>query len=498
MALASGQIINNRYRIVKLLAKGGFGTVYRAWDLSVKKPCALKVNIDSSPQAEKQFLREANLLATLRHPNLPRVTDVFTLPSQEQCLVMDFIDGLDLQEMLEQRGTLSETQVKGWLGQVCDALGYLHSQEQPIIHRDIKPANIKITSQGQVFLVDFGISKVYDPNSQTTQGARGVTPGYSPVEQYGFGRTDPRSDLYALGATAYTLLTGQVPPESVQRAASDTLLPASRLNPQLSVGMDAVLGKAMQLDPSRRFQSAAAFKGALLAPGQYRGDPKKKRPVLPRAVWISLALLALLLGLGRAAYGMLKALPTAPPRSSTVQIVPENLTATPMPPAAAVSTAIPSKESQPTETVTFTPTTAWTLTPTITIRPTPYFGPIEFCADLGCAHGPQTVYPQGTDEVFFRFPYANMRPGTSYGRRWYVNSGLYLDYNCAWGEDWPANGTFVKKVYDYDFDLAPGVWRLEIYLYDQLQASAEFSIAGTPRFEPFLDLECNDESPTLP
>jgi len=241
---AAGHVINNRYRIVKLLGQGGFGAVYRAWDINLNRPCALKENLATDLEAARQFEREARLLANLNHPNLARVTDYFILAGQGQYLVMDLIDGQDLQSMLDSvqpptaptgmlppvQGSspdaigLSESQVLPWISQVCDALSYLHSQKPPVIHRDIKPANIRINSQGKAVLVDFGIAKLYDPQHQTTAGARAYTPGYSPPEQYGAGRTDARSDIYALGATTYSLLTGHRPPESIEivtnRAAS--------------------------------------------------------------------------------------------------------------------------------------------------------------------------------------------------------------------------------------------------------------------------------------
>ncbi len=266
MTLQPGAILNNRYRIVKLLAQGGFGTLYRAWDTTLGRPCAIKENQDAAPEIQRQFLREAKILANLNHPNLPRVTDYF-IQNQDQYLVMDYVEGQDLQEMLDQRGSpLSEDQVLPWIKQVCDALSYLHSQKPPIIHRDIKPANIKITPAGQAMLVDFGIAKTYTPHTKTTVGAQAVTAGYSPYEQYGKGTTDARSDIYALGATFYTLLTGQEPPESIQRVVRDPLLPARQLNPAISLRVSSALMRALQMDALQRFQNAADFKLALCPP----------------------------------------------------------------------------------------------------------------------------------------------------------------------------------------------------------------------------------------
>jgi len=264
MTLQTGQVLNNRYRIVKLLGQGGFGAVYRAWDTNFQLPCALKENTETSPDAQRQFLREAQILHTLRYPNLPLVKDYFIIPGQGQYLVMDYVEGEDLQELLERSaGQFLEPQVTRWLIDICDALAYMHSLDPPVIHRDIKPANIKITPQGKAMLVDFGISKVYDPNLPTTQGARAVTPGYSPFEQYGHAPTDARTDVYALGATAYCLLTGQVPPESIARMAGKELPPPRSLNPLISNNMERIINHAMEIMPADRYSSAAELGAAL-------------------------------------------------------------------------------------------------------------------------------------------------------------------------------------------------------------------------------------------
>ena len=167
-------------------------------------------------QAQVQFEKDAKMLFSLRHIGLPRLFDIFVVPGQGQYLVMDYIEGEDLQELLDRGAPLTVGQVIGWISHFCDALTYSHSHQPAIIHHDIEPANIKITPENQAVLVDFGIAKVYDPLLMTTRRGAAVTSGFSPPEQYGQGRTDAQSDVYALGATAYTLLTGQVPPESVE------------------------------------------------------------------------------------------------------------------------------------------------------------------------------------------------------------------------------------------------------------------------------------------
>ncbi len=267
MSLTTGSILNNRYRIVKLLGQGGFGAVYRAWDINLKCPCALKENLETLPEAQRQFERAALISSNLSHPNLARVTDYFILSGQGQYLVMNYVEGEDLQEMLDRAGgPLAEALVLPWMGQVCDALAYLHDQKPPIIHRDIKPDNIVIIPEGWALLVALVLAEVFDPKLKTSMGARAVTPGYSPIEQYGQGTIDARSDVYALGATLYTLLTGQKPPESILRIPNDTLTPPDRLNPRLSPAIVLTIMKALQLHPDQRYQTAAMFKSSLIAP----------------------------------------------------------------------------------------------------------------------------------------------------------------------------------------------------------------------------------------
>lgn len=263
MTITTGQTIHNRYRVVKLLGKGGFGAVYRVWDISLSRPCALKENLDTSPEAQRQFLREATVLANLSHPNLPRVTDHFIVPGQGQYLVMDFIDGEDLDSLVQRQGAVGTEQAIAWISQVADALTYLHHRNPPVLHRDIKPTNIRITPEGQAILVDFGLVKVYDPHLRTTQGARAITPGYSPPEQYGQGNTDARSDIYALGATLYHLLTAQHPQESLQRLGTDRLPPAHQVNARIPPVIGQVIQRSLELNPAQRFPSAAEFKAAL-------------------------------------------------------------------------------------------------------------------------------------------------------------------------------------------------------------------------------------------
>ena len=267
--LATGTILHNRYRIVKLVGQGGFGAVYRGWDMALERPVAVKEHFDTGPESQRQFEREAKLLAVLRHPNLPVVIDHFILPGQGQYLVMDFVEGQSLETMLfEHGGPLPEAKLLRWMEQVSDALEYLHTRTPPIIHRDIKPQNIIVTGDGRPVLVDFGISEEYDPNKGTTVGVKAVTHGFSPPEQYGRGHPDPRSDVYSLGATLYAMLTGEVPPEATLISiGADVLTPPREINPAVSEATSTVVVAAMATAISRRVASAGALRKMLRRAG---------------------------------------------------------------------------------------------------------------------------------------------------------------------------------------------------------------------------------------
>jgi serine/threonine protein kinase len=261
--LVQGHILNNRYRIVKQIGQGGFGSVYRAWDLNLNRACAIKENTDFTESTQRQFEREAQVLSNLSHPNLVRVFDLINVPGQAQYLVMEYIDGEDLDSLLQREQRIDPARALVWIYKVCEALTYLHEQNPPIVHRDIKPANIRLTPKGEVVLVDFGLVKVFAGGQKTTVGARAVTPGYSPPEQYGHGTTDARTDVYALAATLYTLLTGDPPAESVLRYDDPTLPSISASNPAVSHQLYNVLAKGLDMKAGNRYQTIKAFQQAL-------------------------------------------------------------------------------------------------------------------------------------------------------------------------------------------------------------------------------------------
>ncbi|HOG48673.1 MAG TPA: serine/threonine-protein kinase, partial [Anaerolineae bacterium] len=212
-------------------------------------------------QAVEQFTREARLLAALDHPNLPKVTDYVAV--NDGCfLVMPLVEGRDLAAVLEEAGgqPLPEAQVLAWIDQVLDVLAYCHAQG--VIHRDVKPANMIVTPQGKVYLVDFGIAKPVG-HVGTALGARATTPGYSPPEQYGQGRTDARSDIYAVGATLYALLTGQEPVGVFDRVTGRDMPSPRSLAPAVSAHVAAAVMRALAILPDERFQSVEELRAAL-------------------------------------------------------------------------------------------------------------------------------------------------------------------------------------------------------------------------------------------
>jgi len=282
MTLERGALLHKRYRIVEILGQGGMGSVYRAVDENLGVDCAVKENLFTTDEYARQFRLEAVILANLRHPNLPRVTDHFVIGDQGQYLVMDYIEGEDLRQRMERIGNINEDEAILLGAAMCDALTYLHTRKPPILHRDIKPGNVKITPDGHIFLVDFGLAKVLHGNQATTTGARAMTPGYSPPEQYGTARTDPRTDIYSLGATLYASLTGIIPEDGLARAMDNTqLTPLRKRNSKVSRRLAAAIEKAMGIDPADRFQNPEEFKRSLLGsksktqrlPGDYVIQP---------------------------------------------------------------------------------------------------------------------------------------------------------------------------------------------------------------------------------
>ncbi len=277
--LKAGDVLRGRYKIRRIIGQGGMGSIYLADDLRLEgRLCALKEveNDRTLPaelfrQARDQFLREATVLARLDHPNLPKVSDFFSIGGRDY-LVMDYVPGKDLRTlMLEARQAgafLSEDEVLNWASQLAGALTYLHSQDPPILHRDIKPSNLKVTPAGLIKLVDFGLVKVLAPGEITITVLQGQgTALYTPLEQYGgdSGHTDIRSDIFAFGSTLYHLLTNHPPSDARERFLHpEVLLPPRQLNADISPRVERAILWAMALHPAERPQTVEIFHQALL------------------------------------------------------------------------------------------------------------------------------------------------------------------------------------------------------------------------------------------
>jgi serine/threonine protein kinase len=264
--LDSGITIGGHYVIDGLINRGGFGAVYRGIDSSEgNRLCAIKETYDVTPTARRRALMEAAVLFTVKSKHLPRVYDAFEADGRFY-LVMQLIEGKTLQQVLRLQGkSCSEQEVINWLIPIMHVLNELHSRNPAVIHRDIKPGNIILTPDQTAVLVDFGLTKLYDPNSDTQTMVRAVSGGYSPVEQY-VGKTSPQSDIYAMAATMYFLLTLKLPPEAVNRSYRDELIAPRLLNPMLSPNLERVLHKAMSVDADQRYRSMDEFAQALQNP----------------------------------------------------------------------------------------------------------------------------------------------------------------------------------------------------------------------------------------
>jgi serine/threonine protein kinase len=264
--LKLGKLIDKRYEILGPLGQGGMGAVYRVRHVHLNQEFALKELLNPSAEAEAQFRQEAQILAGLSHPNLPRVIDYFSV-NQQNYLVMDYIPGDDLQALLDGRGSpFTEAEVLPWLRQLLSALAYVHARG--VTHRDVKPANLKLTPEGKLVLVDFGIAKggAQGPARTGYHARSAYTPYLAAPEQVMGQGTGPRTDLFAAGATATYLLTGQLPP-----------LPAAVPAP-----LGPLLARAMAPDPAGRWSDAIAFSKALPGPAPVPGVPTTTRREIRR------------------------------------------------------------------------------------------------------------------------------------------------------------------------------------------------------------------------
>ncbi len=277
--LSRNHFLHQRYRIIRELGQGGFGKVYEALDDKLDCIVAIKERLAKmdSEKMRRAFEKEAKLLANLRHPVLPKVMDHF-FAGQGQYLVMEFIEGDDLARLLSKwKQPFSVEQVLAWAEELLKALEYLHTRSEVILHRDIKPGNIKLTHEGEIFLLDFGLAKGYagemlvPESSQRSSSIHGYTAAYAPLEQFNNSGTNEQSDIYALGATLYHLLTGRAPVNAAQRYTKmemegrDPLLPAHEVYSAVPQHVSLVLTQAMAMSRRERLRSAAEMRQALIA-----------------------------------------------------------------------------------------------------------------------------------------------------------------------------------------------------------------------------------------
>ena len=272
-----GSLLNKRYRIVEILGQGGMAAVYRAIDENLGLEVALKENLFTTDEYARQFRLEATILASMRHPNLPRVSDHFVIEQQGQYLVMDYIEGEDLRQRLDRLGPLPEQEAIIIGVAISDAMAYMHTRKPMVLHRDIKPGNVRITPQGHIFLVDFGLAKIVQGREATSTGARAMTPGYSPPEQYGTARTDHRSDVYSLGATLYSAVTDELPEDGLARAMDQAVLtPVRQYAPRVSERVAKVIEKCLEVRPDNRYQSSEDLRRELL---EARTTTRRRAPI---------------------------------------------------------------------------------------------------------------------------------------------------------------------------------------------------------------------------
>lgn len=286
VTIQPGTLLQQRYRVAEQVGKGGMGEVYVATDERFQSTVAIKRTFYNDPEMRKAFEREAHLLNRLRHAALPKVSDHFS-EGENRYLVMEFIEGSDLGELLKQRKVpFPLADVLRWADELLEALDYLHTQDPPVVHRDIKPSNIKLTTSGRVVLLDFGLAKGMpsQADAATASSVFGYSLSFAPLEQMQGSGTDPRSDLYSLAATLYFLLTGLRPTDALTRAAAtvkgqpDPLRPAHLLQAQVSATVSRILHRAMFQNSALRYASAAELRAALRQAANHLDAPLEALP----------------------------------------------------------------------------------------------------------------------------------------------------------------------------------------------------------------------------
>lgn len=259
--LQIGSLVDGKYKILNEIGRGGMSVVYLAMNEKANKQWAIKEvrkdGVQNFEVVKQGLIVETDMLKKLRHPSLPRIIDVIE-DEDTFLIVMDYIEGNPLSRALEEFGAQPQDLVIEWAKQLCDVLGYLHSQNPPIIYRDMKPANVMLEPDGNVTLIDFGTAREFKEKNLADTTCLG-TVGYAAPEQFGgMGQTDARTDIYCLGATLYHLVTGKNPCEPPYE-----IRPIRDINPMLSAGLEKIIKKCTQRNPQDRYQSCAELMYAL-------------------------------------------------------------------------------------------------------------------------------------------------------------------------------------------------------------------------------------------
>ncbi len=365
-------MLDGRYLIHAMVGQGGMGAVYKAVDTRIKgRVCAVKeMSVLQLPPSERamaiqNFEREAQLLAELHHTALPKVHDYFQEGhSGRYYLVMDFVEGDSLENLLVQRGSpFPEAQVRQWAAQLCDVLTYLHDQSPPIIFRDLNPRNVMVDpATGKLKLIDFGIARFFKAGNSADTQAFG-SPGYAPPEQYGQAQTDARSDVYSLGVAILNLTTMHDP------STDPFNLPLARgVSPLVSSELESIIYRATQTQPDLRYQTTADMQCALLGKGGAIGGDGGRTAVSWKLIAGIVGALAILFLIGMYVF---RPTPEEPTPTSASAIAPEVVTV--IVTEAAVSTTeatlAPATEATESE-LAITPEMKKTDTPVPTILPT--------------------------------------------------------------------------------------------------------------------------------
>lgn len=288
-----GQVIDDKYEILKLIGEGGMSKVYLAMDKRLNKSWAVKEIEKKAKDRNNEIvvqsaIAEANMIKQLDNPAIVRIVDIID-NGNVIYIIEDFVEGETLEALLDADGAQPEELVVEWGKQLCEAFDYLHTRTPPIIYRDMKPANVMLTPEGKLRVIDFGIAREYKEHNLKDTTSLG-TRGYAPPEQFG-GKTDARSDIYSLGVTLFQLVTGRDP-----CLASTELKPVRQIDPKLSEGIETIIQKCVQHDPANRYQSCVELLYDLehiseIGAGYRKQQKKKLRTFLTFAVATVLCLI---------------------------------------------------------------------------------------------------------------------------------------------------------------------------------------------------------------